>query len=106
LAPVRRAKRAQSPYSPTTRQRSPESTAPLSQIDHDAKGKQTMNHIARLISERDEAQQTLRDAFYMLTELEHYLTSAKFNGPDNDYVHVRTDILPKIAQVRFKLIEG
>jgi hypothetical protein len=65
-----------------------------------------VNHIARLISERDEAQQTLRDARDMLTDLELYLTSSKFAAPDCDYVHVRTDILPKIARVRFKLIEG
>jgi hypothetical protein len=65
-----------------------------------------MNHIARLTTERDEAQQTLRDARDMLTDLELYLTSSKFAAPDCDYVHVRTDILPKIARVRFKLIEG
>ena len=65
-----------------------------------------MNHIARLISERDEAQATLRAARDMLTDLELYLTSSKFAAPDADYVHVRTDILPKIARVRFALIEG
>ena len=65
-----------------------------------------MNHISRLISERDSAWATLRDARDMLTEIELYLTSSKFAGPDADYVHVRTDILPKIARVRFKLIEG
>jgi hypothetical protein len=65
-----------------------------------------MNHIARLIKERDEAQATVRRATDMLTELELYLTSSKFHGPDCDYVHVRTDILPKIADVRFALIEG
>jgi hypothetical protein len=65
-----------------------------------------MNHITRLIGERDEAQATIRDAQAMLCELELYLTSSKFAAPDCDYVHVRTDILPKIARVRFKLIEG
>ena len=64
-----------------------------------------MNHIARLTSERDAAAQTLRDARDMLTDLELYLTSSKFAGPDADYVHVRTDILPKIAAVRFALID-
>jgi hypothetical protein len=65
-----------------------------------------MNHIARLISERDAAQETLRAAREMLTDLELYLTSSKFSAPDADYVHVRTDMLPKIAAIRFKLIEG
>ena len=65
-----------------------------------------MNHITRLISERDEARETIRNAREMLTDLELYLTSSKFHGPDADFVHVRTDILPKIAQARFALIEG
>jgi hypothetical protein len=65
-----------------------------------------MNHIARLTNERDEALEALRNARDMLTDLELYLTSSKFAAPDADYVHVRTDILPKIARVRFKLIEG
>jgi hypothetical protein len=61
------------------------------------------NHIARLIRERDEAIATVREARNALTDIERYLTSAKFSVPDADYVHVRTDILPKIAQVRFGL---
>jgi hypothetical protein len=65
-----------------------------------------MNHITRLISERDSAQATIRQARELLTEIELYLTSSKFAAPDSDYVHVRTDILPKIARARFALIEG
>ena len=65
-----------------------------------------MNHITRLISERDEALATIRNAREMLTELELYLTSSKFAAPDCDYVHVRTDILPKIARARFALIQN
>lgn len=65
-----------------------------------------MNHIARLIQERDEAQRIAREARDMLAEVEIYLTSSKFSAPDADYVHVRTDILPKISAVRFKLIDG
>jgi hypothetical protein len=62
-----------------------------------------MNHIARLIAERDEARAAIRAAREELTWIEHYLTGAKFAAPDADYVHVRTDILPKIAAVRFSL---
>jgi hypothetical protein len=65
-----------------------------------------MNHIARIISERDEAWETIRNARDMLTELELYLTSSKFSAPDADFVHVRTDILPKIARARFALIHN
>lgn len=64
------------------------------------------NYIHRIIRERDEAFRQLRQVREMLCEIEHYLTSAKFtSSPDHDYVHVRTDILPKIAAVRFVAIE-
>ena len=63
------------------------------------------NHIHRITRERDEAFQQLTQVRNMLCDIELYLTSAKFtNSPDDDYVHVRTDILPKIATVRFAAI--
>ena len=62
-----------------------------------------MNHITRLMTERDEARAVIRDARQRLTELELYLTSAKFQGLDADYVNVRTDILPKLSSIRFDL---
>ena len=63
-----------------------------------------MNHIARLTLERLEALAQLRDARDIIEELELYLLSSKFHGPDNDYVHVRTDLLPRLARVRGALI--
>jgi hypothetical protein len=63
-----------------------------------------MNHIHRITGERDELQRQLAKVRNALNEIEHYLTSSKFTAPDSDYVHVRTDILPKIAKVRFMAI--
>lgn len=63
-----------------------------------------MNHIARLKADRLEALEQLRDARDMVAELEAYLLSSKFHGPDADFVHVRTDMLPKLAQLRSALI--
>ena len=63
-----------------------------------------MNHIARLTTERADAIEQLGAARALVLELEAYLLSSKFAGPDNDYVHVRTDMLPKLAQVRSALI--
>ena len=60
-----------------------------------------MNHIARLTQERDEALATIRKVREELIALSHYLQSSKFTAPDCDYVHVRTDILPKINAVQF-----
>lgn len=62
-----------------------------------------MNHIKRLTAERDHAQKVIRTARAELTDLECYLTSAKFAAPESDYVHVRTDILPKLSAIRFAL---
>lgn len=63
-----------------------------------------MNHIARITNERLEALEALSAARDIVEELEAYLLSAKFAGPDNDYVHVRTDLLPKLAHVRSALL--
>lgn len=60
-----------------------------------------MNHIARLTAERDDARETIRAARDALLEVTSI--SPKFHGPDNDYVHLRTDILPKIEAIRFSL---
>lgn len=60
-----------------------------------------MNYIKQLVSDRDEAWQQIREARDALTEMEHYLTSSKFH--EDNTVQVRTDILPKIARVRFSL---
>ncbi len=63
-----------------------------------------MNHIHRITQERDAAQEKIRDLEDRLRDLEHYLLSDKFSWPENDYVHVRTDILPKISTIRFAAI--
>ena len=65
-----------------------------------------MNHIHRLVSERDELRAQLRSVRDMLTDLESYLLSDKFRGADNDYAHVRTDMLPHVTAIRFAAIEG
>jgi hypothetical protein len=60
-----------------------------------------MNYIQQLIRDRDEARKAASDARWALTLLEHYLTSSKFH--EDNTVQVRTDILPKIADIRFML---
>lgn len=59
-----------------------------------------MNYIHRLETENRDLRQQLKDVQRQLLDIEVYLTTPKFQGPDNDYVHVRTDILPKIIGVR------
>lgn len=66
-----------------------------------------MNYIHRLETENRDLRQQLKDVQRQLLDIEVYLTTPKFQGPDNDYVHVRTDILPKIIGVRVNTnVEG
>ena len=60
-----------------------------------------MNYIRRLESENRALRLQLQDTRQQLIDLEVYLASSKFTGPDADYVHVSTDILPKISRVRY-----
>lgn len=60
-----------------------------------------MNHILRLTNERDQAREQIAIAHDMLTDILTYLASSKFH--ETDYVHVRTDIGPKLMQVRSEL---
>lgn len=62
-----------------------------------------MNHIARLTAARDTARGQLATAEAELSAILAYLQSDKFAWPDSDYVHVRTDILPKLAALRGQL---
>ena len=64
------------------------------------------NHIARLIRERDEYAAQVKDARNALIDVMHYLQTPKFHGVENDYVHVSTDIMPKLIGLQFKLIHG
>lgn len=62
-----------------------------------------MNHIERLTRERNETREVLSDALEMVHDLMLYLHSSKFAAPDCDYIHVRTDLLPKLCDIRRKL---
>ncbi len=64
------------------------------------------NHIVRLTRERDEALATVRQARESVVEIMGYLQGPKFHGVDADFVHVSTDMMPKLRELQFKLIEG
>lgn len=66
-----------------------------------------MNHIARLTSDRDAARAVLNDAREELADLLAYLGSSKFAAaPDADYIHIRTDLMPRLLRLRLALSEG
>lgn len=62
------------------------------------------NYIKRLEREKQDALEALEATNRALREIESYLLGAKFSAPDSDYVHVRTDILPKITEARLQTI--
>jgi hypothetical protein len=62
-----------------------------------------MNHIHGLTTERDEALGKIREARQALTDLQRYLSSAKFH--EDNTVQIRTDIGPKILDICFGLID-
>ncbi len=59
-----------------------------------------MNHIARLQRDLDEANGRLREADRKLIDLEIYLLSMKFQAEDADWVGVRTDMIPRLTEIR------
>jgi hypothetical protein len=63
------------------------------------------NYIKRLEQERWLLREQLTSARKQVAAIEAYLLSDKFHGPENDYVHVRTDMLPKLAALKFELLD-
>lgn len=64
-----------------------------------------MNYIS-FLQDKNEAQgRAAAEAITMLSDLMAYLESGKFQGPENDYVHVKTDIFPKIREIRMALLK-
>ena len=65
-----------------------------------AAGSGAMNHIHRLTAERDALAQVIADATNELSWLLAYLSLDKFARPDNDFVHISTDLMPKLTSLR------
>jgi hypothetical protein len=63
------------------------------------------NYIKRLETDNADLRYQLAEAQKAVIELQNYLLSSKFQGVDNDYVHVRTDMLPKLDVLRTALIQ-
>jgi hypothetical protein len=55
-----------------------------------------VTYAARMTAERDTYADQLDSVRNLLIEIEVYLASPKFHGAANDFIHVTTDILPKI----------
>jgi hypothetical protein len=58
-----------------------------------------MNYIQQLQTERDAKSCQLAEIQRELLDLMIYLQTDKFAWPDQDYVHIRTDLMPKLQSL-------
>lgn len=63
-----------------------------------------MNYIQSLREANDEKIATICAAVEELTNLMAYLQTSKFQGPDMDYVQIKTDLFPKLREIRMNLL--
>lgn len=63
-----------------------------------------MNYIQSLRETNTEKITLICEAVEELTALMAYLQSAKFQGPDMDYVQISTDLFPKLREIRMGLL--
>ena len=62
-----------------------------------------MNHIKKLQSENLELNKTIETAIELLIDMQKYYSSEKFQGTQNDYAHIKTDVYPKISILKMFL---
>ena len=63
-----------------------------------------MNYI-QFLQDKTEAQgRAIAETVTQLSDLMAYLESAKFQGPDNDFVHIKTDLFPRLREIRMGLL--
>jgi hypothetical protein len=59
-----------------------------------------MNYIKKIQQENEALKEGINLVIGEFIELQKYLNSDKFNGIENDYIHVKTDIYPKITAIK------
>lgn len=64
-----------------------------------------MNYIQFLQDKTESQSRTMAETVTLLSDLMAYLASPKFQGPERDYVHVSTDIVPKLREIRLNLLK-
>jgi hypothetical protein len=58
-----------------------------------------MNYIHKLQQENYELRETITALMTDVAYYQHYFMSPKFQGIDNDFAHVSTDVLPKLSHL-------
>lgn len=62
-----------------------------------------MNYIKKLEQENDALRATLHDIEDTVAGLLIYYRGKKFQGFDNDFAHVSTDLIPRLQELRSKI---
>jgi hypothetical protein len=62
-----------------------------------------MNHIKKLQTENKELKNTIDLAIDLIIDMQKYYSSDKFQGTENDYAHIKTDVYPKISFLKMFL---
>jgi hypothetical protein len=56
-----------------------------------------MNYIDKLKNENEELKKTIDQSIELLIDMQKYYSSEKFQGTENDYAHIKTDVYPKLS---------
>ena len=59
-----------------------------------------MNYIHRLEFENEQLTRKLEEVRKALVSAQIYYSAPKFQGHDNDYAHVSTDVLPRLQEIK------
>lgn len=62
-----------------------------------------MNYIKFIQEENNDMREKIKELNEQVTALLIYYTSKKFEGFENNYTHVSTDLLPKLFELRQKI---
>lgn len=63
-----------------------------------------MNYISYLQDKIEAQGHSIEETVAALSDLMAYLESSKFSAPDADYVHIKTDLFPKLREIRLNLL--
>lgn len=59
-----------------------------------------MNYITKLKNENEQLKKGIESAIEELIHYQSYFNSSKFQGTENDFAHVKTDVYIKITSVK------
>lgn len=62
-----------------------------------------MNYITKLKNENEQLKKGIEEAITELIDYQRYYTLPKFEGTENDFAHVKTDVYVKITTIKMYL---